>query len=378
MLDEETTELFRAAVAQLKEDLVRNDPSAAASLGIDWSILESFVVLTVAQLTVHVTPPKGLGREVSGSVAAYADADAASLYVTGADDLDAYESGARAVASLFSGDSRRIAQAWLAACATARAGREARRLELAEIKAEEEKRRQAKILEDLTALQAETSAKPAVAPRKRKHAATRSGISPEPKTITPRRLVDPGELVVVNPDGEIVGGEARSKGRRHKSRRQGLATVRSEAKPLRSHAFPKDYTDIDKETIGLDLVRAVLRSDDSALVDLRSQRGVGADAIDELKRFYELKVYEGAEPNEIRLEPSQIERAKTTEGFFLVVVSNVEDGHGNAKVRIISEPLAHLERIETRAVSFSGVREAASLVYELAVLPRKETPEMEN
>jgi hypothetical protein len=118
--------------------------------------------------------------------------------------------------------------------------------------------------------------------------------------------------------------------------------------------------------VGLDLVRKVLKSNDAALVDLRSQRGVGADALDELRRFYELKVYAGDEPNDVRLEPSEIERAKSTGGFFLVVVSNVEGGHGNPKVRIITDPLDHLDRVETRAVSFSGVKSAPSLIYELA------------
>lgn len=77
-------------------------------------------------------------------------------------------------------------------------------------------------------------------------------------------------------------------------------------------------------------------------------------------------MYAEDEPNEIRLEPSQIDRAKTTEGFFLVVVSNVESGHGKPKVRIITDPLVHLERIEKRAASFSGVRSAPSLIYELS------------
>ncbi len=40
------------------------------------------------------------------------------------------------------------------------------------------------------------------------------------------------------------------------------------------------------------------------MVDLRTQHGVGADAIDALDRFYELKVYRHDEPDTIRLEGS--------------------------------------------------------------------------
>jgi hypothetical protein len=36
--------------------------------------------------------------------------------------------------------------------------------------------------------------------------------------------------------------------------------------------------------------------------DLRAQHGVGADAVDALERFFELKVYAGAEPDRIMLE----------------------------------------------------------------------------
>ena len=50
---------------------------------------------------------------------------------------------------------------------------------------------------------------------------------------------------------------------------------------------------------------------------------------------------------------------------FLVVVSNVEGVQGNPKVRIIIDRLNQLKTTETRAISFSGVRTARSLVYAL-------------
>lgn len=75
-------------------------------------------------------------------------------------------------------------------------------------------------------------------------------------------------------------------------------------------------------------------------------RRPSAGFVAELNRFYELNVYQGAEPDQIRLDPSEIERAKS-DGFFLVVVSNVEGGQDNPKVRIITDALNQLERIET-------------------------------
>lgn len=99
------------------------------------------------------------------------------------------------------------------------------------------------------------------------------------------------------------------------------------------------------------------------MVDLRTQRGVGADAIDSLKRFYELKVYAGSEPDSISLTPSEVQRAATPE-FFLVVVSQVEAGTGKPTVRVIVDPLHQLQVSPSGAITLTGVRSSHGIVYE--------------
>jgi hypothetical protein len=59
----------------------------------------------------------------------------------------------------------------------------------------------------------------------------------------------------------------------------------------------------------MELARLVLGGDTDEIVDLRAQHGVGADAVDTLDRFFELKVHLGDEPDTIRLEESEIRRA---------------------------------------------------------------------
>jgi hypothetical protein len=86
----------------------------------------------------------------------------------------------------------------------------------------------------------------------------------------------------------------------------------------------RDYSDQEKETIGLELVRRVLGGSAKEIVNQRAQHGDGAYAVDELRQFYELKVAAGAEPDEIVLDDSQIPRALSTKDFCLVVVSGVE------------------------------------------------------
>ena len=83
----------------------------------------------------------------------------------------------------------------------------------------------------------------------------------------------------------------------------------------------RGYTDLEKETIGLEVVRYVLGGSATEIVDLRAQHGFGANAADQLRRFYELKVSASAEPDEIVLEDSQIRRALSTKDFFLVIAA---------------------------------------------------------
>ena len=123
----------------------------------------------------------------------------------------------------------------------------------------------------------------------------------------------------------------------------------------------------------MELARLVLGGDAAEIVDLRSQHGVGADAIDSLDRFFELKVHLGDEPDTIRLEESQIRRALSTPDFFLVVVSGVEGADAQPKVRIIVDPVHQLPITQSSSVSFTGVRSAEhSLVYDLQQIAEEE------
>lgn len=88
--------------------------------------------------------------------------------------------------------------------------------------------------------------------------------------------------------------------------------------------------------------------------------------MDELKRFYELKVSAGGEPNEVTLTSSEWRRAKSSPEFFLVIVSDVEGADTRPSIRIISRPLDQLEQRPSGTVKLSGVRDATSLTYSFA------------
>ena len=88
--------------------------------------------------------------------------------------------------------------------------------------------------------------------------------------------------------------------------------------------------------------------------------------MDELERFYELKVSAGGEPNEVTLTSAEWQRAISSPDFFLVVVSGVEGVESRPRVRIIPRPLEQLDQSASGTLKLSGVRHATSVTIEFA------------
>ena len=296
------------------------------------------------------------------------------------------------MAGLFHADPRRLSQAWLAAVEAAREGRQAELLKLAAVRAAEEaaeatsaiaaKRTEIEAQAKLAELQAQATHRRVTMSKAGKTASSRSAAStasgtrqidvPGEQPISgsqmpkPRILVDPSTLMIVDPDGTIVtatGGTIEPRRKSGSSPRLPEPKMTGAAPIARS--IPRSYTGLDKESLGRQLVIQVLSSNANNMIDLRAQRGVGADAVDELEQYYELKVSAGSEPDEIVLEDSQIRRAMSTDGFFLVVVSGLEGQNATPRVRIVANPLDQLRMSKKSVIKFSGVRQSNSLVYEL-------------
>ena len=379
VLDPEATAIFRAAVPLLQVDLARNDPLTASALHTSWSRIGELEVRVDSDLSVRVNGLVG-DHTMEVPVTAKADVDGGVLYLSHSALLRQVEGGGRAIAGLFSGDGRRLSQAWLAACVAAEDGRTAERMVLSGQRAQEElAQNDREMAERLAAFRDETAAghvsrsrRQPIAPVGGIRTSTVSLRTPAPKR--PRILVDPATLEVSDPFGHP--GSPTPNGRTAGRRTDGGRGPRLLTPPDRSGTPPRAstpaaaFTQLDAESVGLELVRMVLAGDRQEIVDLRAQRCVGADAIDELGRFYELKVYLHDEPDTIRLEESQIRRAMSTPDFFLVVVSGIEGTDAHPKVRVIIDPLNQLRMTATSAVSFTGVRSAEhSLVYDLAPAP---------
>jgi hypothetical protein len=131
--------------------------------------------------------------------------------------------------------------------------------------------------------------------------------------------------------------------------------------------MPRSFTDLDKESVGLALLRKIIEDGTVTIADHRGQQGFGADAQDSRGWFYELKVYLGDEPDAVRMEDSEILRALSVPGkYFLVVISNIEGADARPKVRVIADPVHQLTVSNASAMTLSGIRAAKdSLVYDL-------------
>lgn len=378
--DDDATELLSTAASLLHEDLARNEPRVAATLTVSWDLLRDFEVRIDPDLRVQVD---GLvGRPpLQIEVATKADSAAGVLFLRERRLLQQVDGGGRAIAGLFSiADRRQIAHAWLVACIAAEEGRTAQRLELAGQRAADERARNAReMAERATLLGQEIANRHGGRVRRRQARPHESGsdgqlgasreIQPSPKP-RPRVLVDPSTLVVGNPESRPGGTkQPRRPARRHPGS-SGLPDPNRNAAPPRGRTAAPSFTLLDKETVGLELARLVLADDREEIVDLRAQRGVGADAIDGMGRFFDLKVHLGDEPDSIHLEDSQIRRALTTPDYFLVVISNVEGADARPKVRIIMDPVHQLAMSRSSSVIFTGVRSAEhSLIYNLEPAP---------
>lgn len=375
--DDEQTALLQAAVAHLQEDLARNLPSAIGALVIRWEDLRQFEVRVDPDLRVRV---EGLEERPDAEIEVSVKADARRrvLFVRDATDLRRVDGGGRAIAGLFtSSDRHRLAQAWLAAWVEAENGRTALRLKLADERAAEEQAEADRAIAGRQEALRSMAGQIADPARIRRQGTTgRAGAVPPPRAATPagnapRVLVDPESLSIAEP-GDYKGppdlGNASQK-----EQPEASGSTSSWPRPSpngatpRGQAAPRAFTDLDKETVGLALLRKVIETDTVTITDRRGQYGLGADAQDNLGRFYELKVHLGPEPDIIRMEESEIRLALSApDKYFLVVISNVEATDARPKVRIIPDPLHQLAVTQSGAVTLSGVRAAVdSLVYEL-------------
>ena len=371
--DANLTQVFATAVTNLRSDLALSDPKTEASLRVSWDELAALRIEQTPHLRVRVVEPAHSLDETI-EVGSWLDLSAGTFYICDEAAIGSPSSGAYAIASVFDGDARRIAHDWVAAWSMALEGHREEEITTAtRLDAERKQSRDERSEELLRSLaeqgknrRSKSDGRSDTKGRRRPSANVITDTKPTPT----RRLVDPESLTLKNEDGEIVGRAPIDSvvdiaaATRSSSGKPREPDPLNPKKPSNSGGRgTKNYSAQERETVGLDLVRRVLGGDEAGIVDIRHQRNVGADAIDDLENFFELKVYAGPIPETISLTNSEYRRAKETEQFFLVVVGNVEQSDKSTEIRIFTDPLNHLKPFPQGSVNLSGVRDARALRY---------------
>lgn len=367
--DADLTETFRRAVRNLQTDLTLSAPRTAETISLTWEDLAGFQVAVLPGLRVQVSLPDSGGHQAT--LPAWLDMQRATLFVCTPEEASRARSGGYAIASSFEASPRELAHAWLAAWSDAEAGAQAELVVSAAARAAEEKLRREKSQAALISLPTSTKEHSARSAGRPKKGATSSpgGSGSHQPPLRARTLVDPGALALQRTAGELIVGTPRGEGATGAQGTTGSSEPgKSKLKdpkpdhpkqPSGGGRGPLNYTAHERESAGLELLRMVLAGDECTLTDVRHQPNVGADAVDDRGRYYELKVHQGAIPDTVKLEDSQIQRAMAApDDFFLVLVGNVEDGQGNPEVRIIHDPLHHLTVQPQGAVHLKGVLSA--------------------
>jgi hypothetical protein len=371
----ELTSMFSSAVSNLRRDLALSDSYSEASIRVSWDALSQFNVCVLRDLTVTLEDLIP-GKVMSFAARAWIDLDAATFYIADPDDIGDPDSGAYAVATVFSSDARRMSHDWLAAWAAAKAGHRAEAIKTAasleadQMRARAEREATGSVVLQQLSEEAERrrhKKKLGVKPGGKQTGTAEDGVS---RRHPPKTLVDLSKLTLTNPTGDILEGihtkpsaTPRDSTKNDQLLRDADKTRPKAKRPPGAGAAPRNYTQEEQESLGADICRWILGLDDHEIIDIRNQHNVGADAVDQLDNYYEYKVHAGAIPDVIRLEPSQIERARTTSNFFLIVIGNLQAGAGDPEVRIITRPLEQFTLQPTTSVQFAGVLAAKALTY---------------
>ena len=328
---------FEAAVRNLADWLARNDQDLYESLAMTWDEFEAAELMYAPRLTLSLR----LDSRRPLRVPAHTHLSRHPLRISFADPdkLGQVEAGGRVVATLFDGsDHGKAALAWVASWAAAERGEHGEGLRLAEDTEAEAS------LEALyeQAAQAGQPAPPKSKATKAKAAPT-PGARGTPAKAPVRRLKNVDDLVVTSvtrPEG--VGGSPKP------PRRRGLLDDVPSGTPIGTTAAPPPlssplaYSPQEQEHQALLALHKAINGELSGLRDFRRFQGVGSDALDNLKRHFEIKSFARAVPPNVTLTPNEFERAlKEGSKYYLAVVAGLEEGYETV-VRIIADPVNSL------------------------------------
>lgn len=361
---------FVLAVDHLRTELARRDQALYETLTVGWDELASAPLVLDRDLEVAATVPGG--RRLVAPAEAHLLRQPLTLFARSAEDVGSAEGGGRAVAELFDGDRQKVAWAWAAMWQKAESGLGAQKIvlssdvntaeagddRLAQLRTQADDRRTNKRkTAKKRAAGTTTNGDGGVKVRKLKEI---DKLEPSQGTIINAGAPRSGIIVPPPRKGTTSGGGPPPKtGATPGGDADGKTT--DTGTPVSPSVLPPMGA---REQLAYDAVITALALGDGEVADLRQRRGVGADAIDDLRQCFEIKMSSGSEiPNEVTLTPNEVERARTDPDFFLAVVAGLEEGAGELRVRFIFDPLSRLPLRLRGDLTFGGIRDAEALEY---------------
>ena len=354
---------FVLAVEHLKAELAQRDQQLYGTLTIPWDELASARLVLDHELEVVASVP---GRRLTAPAAAHLIREPLTLFARSVADLGSADGGGRAIADLFGGDRQKVAWAWVAMWQKADDGERAQRIELSSDAREvDEDDRLARLQTQAD----ERRGRPHKTATKKGSATAGRGTTVHVRKLKEIDKFEPSKGSIINPDaprgGIIIPDRRRRLTTGGGGSRSPDAAADGPMSPKPSDANPTVLPPLNaREQLAYEAVRAALAFGDGEIADLRHRRGVGADAVDELRQSFEIKMSSGKDiPSEITLTPNEVERARTDPDFFLAVVAGLEEGAGDLRVRLIFDPLGRLPLRLRSDLTFGGVRDAEALEY---------------
>lgn len=349
---------FQQRLEALHAYLITHAPQAIDTLQFSWEALTNSEILIVPNLGLEIVLPSG--RTVTSATKAHLISAPLAILVQAEEDLYSYESGARLIAECFSTYEFRelIRAAW---SNEPLMDHQSIPFDLTEDETDDELDQPS--LEELADRIRKNKGKSISFARQDPPSKTSSTGTTETAEEPPRRLKQPEGMTISSIT--IVGGAKRN---RRATRRQELKKKLPPAPPVgsptgRQRTRRRAYSDHDREQLALRFLQEVIRSSKHRLLrDYTKRHGIGADAVEDLKRFFEVKAYAGPDfPNEVDFQISEAERAKQMKtDFYLVVVVGLEKDY-ETRLRFIQRPLVNLELTSGSKLILRGIESAQSI-----------------
>ncbi len=343
---------FSAAVELLRDWLTRHDNKTVSRLSITWEDLAGAQVAIDPTLELELRLDRRPGIRVPAR--AHVMRAPITIYAIDPGALGEDDAGGLAIAGLFTHgvDRDKISLAWSRAWA----------------RSEQGERGTVALVEDaddgaeLGDLFKQAAGRTPIKPEGKKPTKAQKpapGVKDRKQAALPaRRLKGLDEFSSKTVEMSENGGSGASKSSQRRGLREepgGGGTIGDGRRA--PQAAPLAYSEDEKNDLALQLLQLAINGHETELRDYRHLRGIGADALDKLRRYFEIKATYVVLPDEVTLTGNEAERAvREGDRFYLAVIGGLEQGYKTV-VRIIPDPLRNLALKPSTSVTLAGIRD---------------------